>query len=379
MHRKARKTAARIGAGRDVVVSGRRGFTLIELLVVISIISLLMGILLPALGTARQVAERVVCQANMKQISQLNIQYGLDWRDNYSSPVNVGATFTSQALTGSGFTSSSAQLEGTTSGETPVSVQDWMSPLLGNSVDLNPNRARRHANLFNDYGCVSANVPYDEIFPFTGGGADDREDFERVIAETEIMQGSYLMPTAFAHLRNSQASRRALEQLASPIRDVVRPFSPNVSGLMSNENGPQQPESFRPMLTRVGTIASDKVMFADGTRFWTRDRILDFDINPNPSFFGSFTEAPPQFEGSRAWGIDGHGDPARGHLELSYRHPGDSMNTAFFDGHVGSMTKDEAWTDPNPWHPTGTDWMDQGGNYNAEANARMVLQDGKIN
>lgn len=62
-------------------VRSRNPFTLVELLVVIGIISVLAGLLLPALKNAMDASYTVVCHNNLKQIGLGVMQYGNDFSD----------------------------------------------------------------------------------------------------------------------------------------------------------------------------------------------------------------------------------------------------------------------------------------------------------
>ena len=64
-----------------------RAFTLIELLVVISIISLLIAVLLPALASARKSGQAISCASSLRQIGIAGFAYTNDY-DGYFPIVN---------------------------------------------------------------------------------------------------------------------------------------------------------------------------------------------------------------------------------------------------------------------------------------------------
>ena len=66
-------------SGRGGLPTRKAGFTLIELLVVIAIISLLVSILLPSLGKAKDLAKAAMCSSQTRNMALAFLVYREDW------------------------------------------------------------------------------------------------------------------------------------------------------------------------------------------------------------------------------------------------------------------------------------------------------------
>lgn len=74
--------------------SKNKAFTLIELLVVISIISLLIAVLLPALASARKSAQAITCASGIRQIGLAGFAYADDYKGYYPRITgSIGAAY----------------------------------------------------------------------------------------------------------------------------------------------------------------------------------------------------------------------------------------------------------------------------------------------
>ncbi|HRQ72883.1 MAG TPA: prepilin-type N-terminal cleavage/methylation domain-containing protein [Phycisphaerales bacterium] len=338
----------------------RAAFTLIELLVVIAIIALLIGILLPALGAARNVARQVVCSSTSRSLGQGQQFYMSDWKDYYAGPNTSGAPYQG-VQTQPEFKIRWKDMIGDTGPSVPTQYMDWISPTLGESYNFSPNRARRTVQIFNELQCAGTMLYNTKLFP-NSGDAGDRLDFENALRQYGFRQISYLSPSSF-HLK--------------PNEDVAKRQRYNGTILLYHLPFQQTPltiwEGFNPRLDLVGTQPSNKVMHADGTRYWAVEaigRFLDFDYQPNATQFGSFTSATPIFHGDTSYGRDKYQDDDT-NWQLSFRHGG-AINVAYFDGHVGLMKKEDAWADPTPWAPTRSIFRHQ----DATPESRQVFEDG---
>jgi prepilin-type N-terminal cleavage/methylation domain-containing protein/prepilin-type processing-associated H-X9-DG protein len=339
-------------AARSCSAVGRlavRAFTLIELLVVIAIIALLISILLPGLGAAREAARTIVCGTMLKSLGDAQAVYMGNFKEYYAGPNTSGAFYQGVNLLRTP-PESATLLLGDTSSDTPTSTHDWISPILGEAGNLPPNRARRTQALFNKWRCASTRLFNDTLF----GSAPDSADFRAAAADGNFRQISYLSPTPFHYYSN------VLHLNGTVPRQGQRALKADLFG-----DPAVTPARFQPRLDLVGVQLSQKILAADGTRYLD-GTALDFDIAHNPSIFGSFTDLGPMRHENVAYGRSPNNPSGGRGAKLSLRHGG-GINAVFFDGHVGFMKAAEIYTEPKYWYPSGSIWNGRGGSPEAVA------------
>ncbi|MFG0330217.1 MAG: type II secretion system protein [Phycisphaerales bacterium] len=303
----------------------RRGFTLIELLVVISIIALLIGILLPSLGRARDAARKGVCLAQQRQAATGMYNYTTEFKDWIAGPNTSG-----RDVGDGNFTNNPDE---------PIQNMDWVSPTIGRSIglpdgqpgDLRAREYRLRMMFEQKFACPANKETYDGWFG--GGGTLAGEPV------TDLRVSSYSSALGF-HFSNRPS-------------DPVNHNTPGASF-------PVELTGYRPQLGKV-LNPERKVYSMDGTRYV--DRGDNFKITFNAFTFqdegGNFMTQGPA--------ILGHsGDPhtaggagpnfteaERQAMErYAYRHRG-SIVVSFFDGHAAEMSEEES-RKMSYWFPTGS-------------------------
>lgn len=164
-----------------------------------------------------------------------------------------------------GANQSDAHYVGNTSPSTPTQTTDWITPLLGDELNLSPNRALRTQQLFEQVRDPRNTRLNDALF----GSAPDANDFNTAAQIGGYYTTSYLAPATF-HYWGTPDPGGFIPGKGTIPGDTDAWLEmyggiPYNWGLFHNYNI-KTPRDYRPTINAVGPSPSQKVMFADGTR-----------------------------------------------------------------------------------------------------------------
>lgn len=264
-----------------------RGFTLIELLVVIAIIALLIGILVPSLAGARDVAKQAKCSSNLKQIAAAASGYAAENKQIYcSGPIDNRKR----------------------SGYGPLESAGWTADMVNGG-----------------YG-----KPGDMLCPTNPGGLNQNLDLKRAndkgfktYTEQEVIelvrrgfnsnytQAWYMAYTEVRHVSDMSLDPKRVSGVIGPLRDkYLGAVSP----------------AYVPLMADARTDLDDSIMLG-GAKYRVVKSVTD---GPQP--------------GASMWGRQSYADfgPAHGKSSMitlnSKQHDKIYGNFGFADGHVAPMT-----------------------------------------
>ena len=337
MHDSDRPTAP-----RDI--RSRSAFTLIELLVVIAIIAVLISILLPSLGRAREAARQIKCASNMRQVVTGIQAYATDYAEQMvGSPTTTGRDAAQGKFNG-----------------LAIQTWDYIGPLAHFSGFIGPGDGYPQAQL-------------------TEAVRGERFNWYQEKLSGYHCPSNDITATIFGNFSSFKAGRMISYNTSTQFFGSTESPPLGVGG-----NFPEKRGSFKPAMHRVGQFFQ-KVALMEGHRFATISIKPDFDAAVNASFGGAFGgvgawwRESKEMDRNAAPGEPGrtlllnspaiYSDARRWAFRHGYKNSGNDAaatlvfgNLAFFDGTV-KLFDDGKATDPIMWFPTGTTLTSSGSFY----------------
>ena len=329
------------------------GFTIIDVLALGAVTLTAAAATQPVLQDAKQ---QSMATTNRSQHKLISAQQGMFIAANDGQFASANVT---GWLSTPGPDQDPSLFTGDTSSSTPTQTVDWITPLLGDAFGWSDNRALRTQQLLEEVRDPRNTLYNDGLF--IGGGSSDSQDFIDANALGGFRSTSYLAPATF------QFWGTPMPGGFFPGQGVVKGdeyyWNLKYGGIPYSFNGTfatmiNTPREYRPRIENVGTTLSEKVMFADGTRYVGLNGLTDFDINPTPGAIGNFVSAFFASEHSIAYGRTRPG------ILASARRPGFSGNVddrvlfiSFYDGSARPVSVTNAKARPDWWAPTGSEWV----------------------
>jgi len=251
----------------------RKAFTLVELLVVIGIIAVLIAILLPTLGRAREAANRIKCAANIRSIGQAIYNYAV---------YNKGFAPLHDAVLGA-----DPNLKHTDGG-----ALYWTIYAVAKRVDqrtgLVHNSGRTNLGLIIPYLAVRTEAIFCPVNYYFGTVVNNKEDWWKVWDNPEAFSWPQV-PTSYDY-RNfyTAAGDTGNVKFGGKLNRMGKRAI--ASDLLTNYHIGKFPVPWAPRGVKVHHKSGYNVLFGDGSARWVNDS-KDYVLNQKISWHNNSAAA----------------------------------------------------------------------------------------
>lgn len=331
----------------------RSGFTIVDVLAVSGTMLAAAAVTQPVLEDAK---DQSMAMTNRSQHQRLSARQSMFIAANDGQFASANVT---GWLSTPGPDQDPTLFEGNQTASTPTQTMDWITPLLGDELGLSANRAIRTQEVLEQVRDPRNGHFNDALFLASGAG--DADDFVAAANNGGYRTVSYLAPAAFHYWGTPKPGGfvkgkgvvKGDEEIWNQMYGGV-PYNWNVIAASNIKT----PRDYRPRIQNVGPSLSEKVMFADGTRYVDFDGLTDIDVSATPGVFGNFVSGFFASEFETSYGRDRPGIFASARRQ-GFREGVDNrvLYISFYDGSTRPSTVTHAKARPDWWAPTGSEWV----------------------